>query len=195
MPLAFDSMTHGTLAFGFFNIDSDMLLLDRYFMFATDFCAHISQMARAGGGEGYEASWQIYKIEDPQDVGDLMGAIHGVRHTGFIGEVYRRFPFPDDPGKFRQKPEGEGNRGIVESIIAGYAEQGSIPVRIEQGEGAILVGAYGFTRAVFHQLLNYVWVGGYPRWRDGVRPGCVISMKGHIQENEEGIFEGILFEE
>jgi hypothetical protein len=34
MPLAFESLSHGTIAFGFFNIESDMLLLDRYFLFA-----------------------------------------------------------------------------------------------------------------------------------------------------------------
>jgi hypothetical protein len=31
MPLAFESLNHGTIAFGFFNIDSDMLLLEKYF--------------------------------------------------------------------------------------------------------------------------------------------------------------------
>jgi hypothetical protein len=29
MPLAFESINHGTIAFGFFNIESDMLLLDK----------------------------------------------------------------------------------------------------------------------------------------------------------------------
>ena len=29
MPLAFDSLNHGIVAFGFFNIDSDMLLLEQ----------------------------------------------------------------------------------------------------------------------------------------------------------------------
>jgi hypothetical protein len=32
MPLAFQSLSHGTITFGFFNIESDMLLLDRYFI-------------------------------------------------------------------------------------------------------------------------------------------------------------------
>ena len=34
MPLAFKSLSHETIAFGFFNIESDMLILDRYFLFA-----------------------------------------------------------------------------------------------------------------------------------------------------------------
>jgi hypothetical protein len=33
MPLTFESISHGTIAFGFFNIDSDMLLLEKYFFF------------------------------------------------------------------------------------------------------------------------------------------------------------------
>ena len=45
MPLAFESLSHGTIAFGFFNIDSDMLLLDKYFLFGSDFCEHIVAMA------------------------------------------------------------------------------------------------------------------------------------------------------
>ena len=31
MPLSFSSTTHGNIAFGFFNIESDMLLLENYF--------------------------------------------------------------------------------------------------------------------------------------------------------------------
>ncbi|MGD2186296.1 MAG: hypothetical protein PVI71_09215 [Desulfobacterales bacterium] len=31
MPLAFESLSHGSIAFGFFNIETDMLLLENYF--------------------------------------------------------------------------------------------------------------------------------------------------------------------
>lgn len=41
MPLAFESLSHGTIAFGFFNIESDMLLCDRYFLFADEFCRYV----------------------------------------------------------------------------------------------------------------------------------------------------------
>jgi len=47
MPLAFRSISHGILPFGFFNIESDLLLLDHYFLFASNFCknvAHIAEM-------------------------------------------------------------------------------------------------------------------------------------------------------
>jgi len=38
----------------------------------------------------------VYSIDEPGKVGDLMAAIHGIRYTGFIGEVYKRFPFPNE---------------------------------------------------------------------------------------------------
>ena len=62
MPLSFHSLSHGTVAFGFFNIESDMLLLDRYFFFATDFCAHVSDLAESGAPGAYEAVWTVVTI-------------------------------------------------------------------------------------------------------------------------------------
>ncbi len=35
MPLSFRSENHGNIAFGFFNIESDMLLLENYFFLQT----------------------------------------------------------------------------------------------------------------------------------------------------------------
>ena len=37
MPLEFQSISHGKIAFGFFNIETDMILLGHYFLFARDF--------------------------------------------------------------------------------------------------------------------------------------------------------------
>ena len=92
MPLSFESLSHGTIAFGFFNIESDMLLCDRYFFFADDFCARIGQIAEHAGDPDYRTIWEIHTIDIPEKIGDLMGAIHGIHFTGFIGELYRRFP-------------------------------------------------------------------------------------------------------
>jgi hypothetical protein len=52
MPLAFESISHGTIAFGFFNIDSDMLLLEQYL-------SHTSGKAvtRAGGMTSGRIMW------------------------------------------------------------------------------------------------------------------------------------------
>ena len=69
MPLAFESKSHGRIAFGFFNIESDMLLLEHYFFFADDFCRNISALAAVGDGN-YESEWDIYDIETAADIGD-----------------------------------------------------------------------------------------------------------------------------
>ncbi len=45
MPLEFQSLSHGPIAFGFFNIESDMLLLEHYFFFASEFCKYISDLS------------------------------------------------------------------------------------------------------------------------------------------------------
>jgi hypothetical protein len=194
MPLAFESISHGTIAFGFFNIDSDMLLLDRYFLFATEFTKYISSMAESKDDGDSETLWQAYYIADPEDIGDLMGAIHASRYTGFIGETYMRFPFPLNPEDFKQKPEGYRNREMVESMIEKYAESCPIPVIIGKNAQEISIGAYRLTRAVFHQLLNYVWRGGYPRWKDEVRPGYVMAMKKAVENSDNSLFAGIVFE-
>ena len=46
MPLAFDSLNHGTIAFGFFNIEIDMLLLENLFFFADRFCGAVAELSR-----------------------------------------------------------------------------------------------------------------------------------------------------
>jgi len=194
MPLAFDSLSHGTIAFGFFNIDSDMVLLDRYFFFATEFCAHISDMAADQGESASNTHWKVNYIADPNDIGDLMGAIHGIRYSGFIGEVYRRFPFPANPSEFKQKPDGFENRAIMESIIGKFARAVSIPVTVGERAGEVSIGVYGFTRASFHQLINYVWRGGYPCWKDEIRPDYVVAMKEKIEQNGYGLFKDIAFD-
>ncbi len=45
MPLEFNSLSHGTVAFGFFNIKSDLLLLDTYILFSSECCQQISGLA------------------------------------------------------------------------------------------------------------------------------------------------------
>jgi len=141
-----------------------------------------------------EMPWQVNYIADPEDIGDLMGAIHAIRYTGFIGETYRRFPFPVNPGDFKQKPEGYMNREIVESMIEKYAETCRITVAVDEKAQEISIGTYRFTRSVFHQLLNYVWRGGYPRWKDEVRPDYIMAMKRAVEKSGNSLFAGIVFE-
>ena len=195
MPLAFDSLSHGTIAFGFFNVESDMLLCDRYFFFAEDFCRNIADMADRGGNQDYQAIWPVWLIETADDIGDLMGAIHGVRYTGFIGELYRRYPFPRKPEEFKQNPAGSRTRDTVRRIISRYGIQIEIPVVVDPAQIEKTFGSYHFNRGQFQELLKYVWRGGYPRWKDEIRPDYVMDMNRKIQANPVGIFEHIEFGE
>jgi len=192
MPLAFDSVSHGTVAFGFFNIDSDMLLLENYFLFATEFCGYISEMAEKNAKGVFESVWQIWQIDDAKDIGDLMGAIHRLRHTGFIGELYRKFPFPEKPEDFKQKPQGFKNRAITETIIEKYAKPVEIPFAVDKEEQDIRIGAYRFTRSSFQDMIRYVWRGGYPRWKDEIMPDYVMTMNKTIAKSRKQLFKGIV---
>ena len=195
MPLAFNSLSHGSVAFGFFNIDSDMLLCDRYFLFATDFCSYVGSLAEIAGEESYQALWQVYFIKSPEDIGDLMGAIHGNHLSGFIGELYRSFPFPKEPEDFKQKPEGFQTQFQVSEIIANYAQPQEISFKVSRNGKEIELGVYRFNRIGFQQLILYVWRGGYPRWKDEIRPGYVMEMSDKILKNCTGVFENMSFED
>lgn len=179
MPLAFESLSHGTVAFGFFNIESDMLLLDRCFFFATDFCSLVTAMVKTGQSPATQLP--AYVFDDPRDIGDLMGAIHGLRYTGFIGAVYRRFPFPEEPSGFRQNPEGWRTRAVMADLIAGRARREALRISVSPEPAEVAFGDYRFDRTGFQALLGYLWRGGYPRWRDRVRPACVLEMAAAIR--------------
>lgn len=193
MPLAFDSLSHGRIAFGFFNIESDMLLLEHYFFFSTDFCRYINEAATVKDAGDFNRNWKVTDITDRMAIGDLMGAIHGVRYLGFIGEVYRRFPFPKAPEAFRQNPEGVFTRPVMEEIISPYGRKASIPFRIDLEGNSVTIGEYVFDRSGFHALLRYVWQGGYPRWRNDEPPDYVLQMKRLAETAMHPVFNGIRF--
>jgi len=191
MPLAFNALNHGTIAFGFFNIDTDLLLLEHYFLFADDFCAYLSLLPAQCEKGSFEASWEVYSIDRRQDVGDLMAAIHGVRFTGFIGEVYRRFPFPQKEEDFKQSPEGSENRQALEKMIGKYGTRKKILIRGDGERETVAVAEFLFSKEVFQELVEYVWLGGYPRWRDGVRPDYVLAMKKVLENSSAWVFRGL----
>jgi hypothetical protein len=192
MPLAFTSLNHGTIAFGFFNIDTDLLLLEHYFMFGSDFCPSIASMVGLSEKGSFETSWHVYSIDRRQDIGDLMAAIHGVRFTGFIGEVYKLFPFPLREDDFRQKPEGFENRAAVEALMPRYGARKAISIRGDAKHETVALGEYLFTKEIFHRLIEYVWLGGYPRWRESVRPDYVMKMKKTLANAAGWLFRGLV---
>ena len=111
-----------------------------------------------------------------------MSAIRGVRYTGFIGEVYKHFPFPKKQLEFKQKPEGFQNRAWMMSLLGKWAAIERVPVRADKVNETVSIGEYLFAKEVFHQLIQYVWAGGYPRWRDEIRPDYVLEMKGNLEK-------------
>jgi len=194
MPLAFESMSHGTVAFGFFNIESDMLLLQNLFFFAPDFCGLVAEAAKTAPGRAFEKSLAAFEICDREKIGDLHGAIRGLSHEGFIGALYVRFPFPQEPKDFRQNPRGLCAREEAEELAAGYGKRVETALSIDgEGHEAVL-GPFRFGRLSFQALANYVWRGGYPRWKDEIRPDYVLSMRGSIEAGGHGIFDGMAFE-
>ncbi len=186
MPLVFQSLSHGEVAFGFFNIDTDMLLLQRCFFFANDFCRNVALLASCGSGR-LEGGCDSYVLEE-SDVGNLMGAIQGVEFRGFIGATYRLFPFPTEPWAFKQNPEGHRTRDAIEGIIRKYGKLSRILIEGEASGAWIAIGDYVFDRRGFHELLQYVWMGGYPRWKDGIRPQYVLDMKRAVEESTHPLF-------
>jgi hypothetical protein len=195
VPLAFESLSHGAIAFGFFNIESDILLLDRYFLFAENFCNYLKTMAKNAADEPYQSDWTIHFVESIDAIGDLTGAIHGARYTGFIGELYRHFPFPRQQEDFKQKPEGYQTQSLVLEILKKYAQPRKISVAISPENDNLQIGDYRFSQMQFQELIKYVWRGGYPRWKDEIRPDYVRAMKDFILQNPKGIFNNIVFED
>ncbi len=191
MPLEFESISHGKIAFGFFNIETDMILLNQTFLFAEDFCHDIAQTTEKSNLL-HEILWSVYLIEDQADMGNLMGAIHGIDLRGFLGEVYKLFPFPKHRNDFKQKPEGFKNRILIEGLIHKFAKQLDIPFVVNQGDGKIGIGDYLFNRASFQELIKYIWMGGFPRWKDEIRPDYVLAMKKMIEQSKDYLFEGLI---
>jgi hypothetical protein len=192
MPLEFESISHGKIAFGFFNIETDMILLEHYFLFANDFCDYISKIAEPPSREICESSWDIYFIENNFDMGNLMGAIYGIDLRGFIGGVYKLFPFPKHQEDFKQKPEGFKNRVLIENLIQKYAKRINIPFVIHQKDDKIGIGEYLFHKNPFQELIKYIWSGGFPRWKDNIRPDYVLRMKDMIEQSKSPLFDGLI---
>jgi hypothetical protein len=191
MPLEFQSLSHGRIAFGFFNIETDIVLLNQYFLFGEDFCRYVVQ-ASENRHPLYETAWEVYQIER-ENIGNLMGAIHGLDHRGFIGEVYKLFPFPKRREDFKQKPEGFKTRTLIENLIREYASTADIRFSMDSKSGRITIAEYLFDKFSFHALIKYVWMGGLPRWKEDRRPDYVLAMKAAIEQSPHPLFERILF--
>lgn len=190
MPLLFQSLSHGEIPFGFFNIETDMILLNNYFFFASDMADNVIKFAEHDGVMSQEQLWSAYVLNEGQ-IGNLMGAISGVIFQGFIGEVYTHFPFPHEPEKFKQNPEGHKTRVFVEGIMAHYESLSSIKIMIDSSTQTVRIGEYLFSKPGFHALLGYLWMGGYPQWKDGIRPAYILHMRQAVEDSANLLFHNI----
>jgi hypothetical protein len=194
VPLAFHSLSHGTIAFGFFNIETDLLLLENLFFFAPEFCATVGSLAHTQANESRRDRLPGYCIDRPGDMGNLMGAIHGTDLGGFIGHVYRLYPFPQDPEDFKQKPYGNARRALVEEILTQWSQSIQIPIEWEAGPQMVTIADFTFSAMAFRELVAYVWQGGMPGWQDNVRPEYVMVMRESIKASMAPPFAGFTLE-
>lgn len=187
MPLGFHSLSHGTVPFGFFNIATDMILLRDSFVFASDFCGWMSEWAEAD--ESVHEDRPLWVIDDPSRIGNLHTAIAGEDHSGFIGAVYERYPFPAAPEDFKQDPDGHETRPLIEQIVRKHAGPARpVPVVVDSDALTFGVGAYLFDAPGLEGLIRYLWLGGMPRWRDERRPAYVEAMMATIRTSRSPLF-------
>lgn len=189
MPLGHRSLSHGVVAFGFFNVDTDCLLLNNVFFFASDFCAWVQRWATEGPPQ--EERVPVYVIHNQSDIGNLHWSIQGHDHHGFIPHVHRIYPFPAAPEDFKQKPEGWQVRDVIEPILREYASLEDMVVRFDEAKGLIHLGEFIFDRSGFRELLDYVWRGGMPMWRANERPQYVLDMIEAVRTSPYWPFQGM----
>jgi hypothetical protein len=178
MPISFPSKSHGRIPIGFFNIETDMLLMDRYFFFSTDFCEWVVEWV--GAGDFCCDERMVYAIRQREMIGNLSSAIYATEFTGFIGEVYKLFPFPKNRSGFKQKPDGTKTRSAVEAAIQPFAVQLKIPIVFRQESRIIRFGDYVFRAEVFQEIISYIEAGGMPGWLNGRPPDYVTRMMAQI---------------
>lgn len=188
MPIGFQTMSHGEIPIGFFNIESDIFLINNYFIFASELSKAIQNWTK--GEDELEMDLKMYIIEDNKNIGNLMGAINGVIFTGFIGELYKLFPFPAKPEDFKQKTGGYKTQKEVDAIIQKYAKLEPVKVIISRDENAITIGEYEFKKEQFHEVIAYIWRGGMPMWKDDIRPDYVEEMMKAVLNSNHWFFQG-----
>ena len=108
--------------------------------------------------------------------------------------MYKLFPFPQNRDGFKQNPEGFKNRSLIENLIQKYAKGMEIYFRINKERDQINIGEYAFNRTSFQELVKYIWQGGYPRWKDDIRPDYVLAMKEKIDQSKGWLFDGFILQ-
>jgi len=187
MPLGFYSVSHGQVAFGFFHIETHMVLLNDLFFWARDICAFFRALAQKTGDRHGEL--QAWRLGGP-DAGNLHGAIAGVDHGGFIGELYRQRPFPKRREDFKQHT-GEGfPPRAVEDLINRHGQPFAAALKAETRSGLVTIGEYAFDKSGLCGLAGYLLMGGMPRWQNELAPGYVADMGRAMGQGSPPWFAG-----
>ena len=73
-------------------------------------------------------------------------------------------------------------------------EKRSVPETLNiayQDNGQVSIGPFVFLKENFFELIRYVWQGGYPRWKEEVRPDYVMKMKQVVENSSHPFFNGV----
>lgn len=63
---------------------------------------------------------------------------------------------------------------------------------MDQKTEQINIGEYLFGKLSFHELIKYIWMGGFPRWKDGIQPDYALVMERMIERSKNFIFDGLV---
>jgi hypothetical protein len=170
MPLGFHSLNQGEIAFGFFHIETPLLLLDNRVFWCSDFCAAFNQLTLADENEPFRSSIDGHLFHSRAEYGDLQEAIAGVNHDGFIGSLYALIPFPTTREAFVQKTAGQLTNATVLEQVSKFAEAYAMKITAEQDTGLFTFDDVEFEPGTLRQLIEYIWRGGMPGWENGMRP-------------------------
>ena len=179
MPHEFPTVGHGAVPFGFFNINTDLLWLQKRFFFADDFCAAVRTLAAAGESSG--AALPCWRVDHPAMIGDLNGAIRGDYHKGFIGAVYARWPFPKRKADFTQDPDGYQTREEVADLIKHVGVEEKLTVR--WNHKVVTLGTVAVALPDFGAMLRHLEQGP-PPWREGRLPDYLAETLQTLKEQD-----------
>ncbi|MFH1131987.1 MAG: hypothetical protein V1754_11670 [Pseudomonadota bacterium] len=153
-----------------------MLLLENLFFFADRFCKTVVELSKTPEHEQGAATLYGWQIEKRSSIGNLHGAIQGSDLSGFIGATYQKYPFPSDPKQFKQNPDGTGTQAELQQLIEKFAKSKAIRLHWDRQTGNIGFGDFDFDEKGFAKLVAYMEQGGFPQWKDEVKPPYVQSM-------------------
>jgi hypothetical protein len=68
-----------------------------------------------------------------------------------------------------------------------------ISVLLKNDGREIEIGEYRFSCYQFQELIKSVWLGGWPRWKNEIRPEYVLQMKNKIIKYSGRLFGGLNF--